>query len=72
MTRNLADRKCRPCQGGEPPLKGAALSRLCEQIGAGWTVVAEHHLEKTYKFGNFRDALDFTDRVGELAEGVAS
>jgi 4a-hydroxytetrahydrobiopterin dehydratase len=25
-------------------------------------------LEKEYKFKNFREALDFTNRVGELAE----
>jgi len=31
-------------------------------------VVDEHHLEKEYRFKDFRTALDFTNRVGELAE----
>ena len=39
-----------------------------EKLGGGWKVVGEHHLEKEYTFKNFRTALDFTDRVGELAE----
>ncbi len=39
-------------------------------MGNGWQVVAGHHLEKAYAFKNFRDALSFTDRVGELAESV--
>ncbi|MBI2132540.1 MAG: 4a-hydroxytetrahydrobiopterin dehydratase, partial [Candidatus Tectomicrobia bacterium] len=34
----------------------------------GWRVVDEHHLEKEYKFPDFRKAMDFTVRVGELAE----
>lgn len=31
-------------------------------------MVDEHHLEKTYPFKDFREALAFTNRVGELAE----
>ncbi|MBI4411304.1 MAG: 4a-hydroxytetrahydrobiopterin dehydratase [Deltaproteobacteria bacterium] len=36
--------------------------------GQGWTVVGEHHLEKEYVFDDFRQALDFTVKVGEMAE----
>lgn len=39
-------------------------------LGGGWQVVDDHHLEKEYTFKNFREALDFTNRVGELAESV--
>ena len=31
-------------------------------------IVDEHHLEKEYKFSNFRQALAFTNEVGELAD----
>jgi len=34
----------------------------------GWNVIDEHHLRKTFKFPDFRKALGFVDRVGELAE----
>ncbi len=64
----LAEKECVPCKGGVPPLKGEALQRLQQQLGAGWNVVQEHHLEKEYTFKNFREALAFTNRVGELAE----
>ena len=30
--------------------------------------IVEHHLEKLYKFKNFRQALDFVNKIGELAE----
>ncbi|MHC4798008.1 MAG: 4a-hydroxytetrahydrobiopterin dehydratase, partial [Planctomycetota bacterium] len=31
-------------------------------------VVDQHHLEKEFKFKNFLQALEFTNRVGALAE----
>ena len=65
---DLAQKECIPCKGGVPPLKGEALRKLQQELGAGWNVVQEHHLEKEYTFKNFKDALAFTNRVGELAE----
>ena len=67
---DLAQKECVPCKGGHPPLKGEPLRKLQQQLGDGWNVVQEHHLEKEYTFKNFRDALTFTNRVGELAEST--
>lgn len=64
----LAEKECVPCKGGVPPLKGEALRELHESLGNGWDLVEEHHLEKTYKFENFVDALAFVNKVGEIAE----
>lgn len=63
----LASRECVPCRGGVPPLKGESITDLSSQL-EGWKVVAEHHLSKEFKFKDFREALDFVNRVGELAE----
>lgn len=65
---DLAERDCIPCKGGVPPLEGPDIAELLEQLGDGWQVVDQHHLRKTYRFPNFRAALAFTNRVGELAE----
>ena len=65
----LADKKCAPCKGGIPPLKGAEIEKLLNQLN-GWKVVEEHHLYKTYPFPNFATALDFVNRIGELAERI--
>jgi 4a-hydroxytetrahydrobiopterin dehydratase len=64
----LAEKKCVPCDGGTPRLRGKELENYTAQLDGGWKVVNEHHLQKEYTFKNFRDALDFTNRVGELAE----
>jgi 4a-hydroxytetrahydrobiopterin dehydratase len=34
----------------------------------GWEVIEEHHLEKTCVFPDFKTALAFVNRVGEIAE----
>jgi len=65
---DLASKQCVPCKGGVPPLKGAELQSLHAQLGDAWEVVGEHHLEREYRFENFREALAFTNQVGELAE----
>jgi 4a-hydroxytetrahydrobiopterin dehydratase len=66
----LAGKTCVPCRGDVPPLKGAALEELIRQV-PGWEVVDEHHLKREFRFKNFREALDFVNRVGELAEEQA-
>ena len=64
----LATKTCIPCKGDVPALTGHDLSLLLKKLGNGWRSINEHHLEKKYDFPNFRQALDFTSRVGELAE----
>ena len=66
----LANKECIPCIGGVPSLAGHEWRKLLDQLSDGWRVVEEHHLEKDYEFADFRLALDFTNRVGELAEEV--
>lgn len=68
MAESLSTRKCKPCQGEEEPLKGEELKALHRQLTDGWKVVDEHHLIKNFTFDDFRQALDFTNRVGEVAE----
>jgi 4a-hydroxytetrahydrobiopterin dehydratase len=64
----LAQKQCVPCRGGVPPLTAAENDKLLRELGGGWKVVDNHHLEKEYRFPDFKEALAFTNRVGELAE----
>jgi 4a-hydroxytetrahydrobiopterin dehydratase len=63
----LSERQCVPCRGGVPPLKGEEIENLLRQL-EGWQVVDEHHLQRTYRFEDFRESLQFVNRIGELAE----
>ncbi|NLF01719.1 MAG: 4a-hydroxytetrahydrobiopterin dehydratase [Anaerolineales bacterium] len=68
---SLRTMKCIPCSGAEPPLTEAESTRLLEQT-PGWEIVERgdgiQRLERVFKFRNFAQALDFTNRVGALAE----
>ncbi len=66
-TSALASRTCVPCKGDIPPLKGEELKKFSVQLPR-WKVVEEHHLEKNFDFSDFRSALNFVQKVGELAE----
>ena len=63
----LASKHCVPCRGGVPALKGKDLQDLAKQV-PGWKVANEHHLAREYAFPDFKTALDFVNRVGEVAE----
>jgi 4a-hydroxytetrahydrobiopterin dehydratase len=64
----LAEKECVPCKGGVEQLKGNDLRTLAAELNPGWQIVREHHLEREFKFKDFREALTFTNKVGELAE----
>lgn len=65
---SLNERKCIPCEKGTPPLEGEALETLYSQIDPEWDLVKNHQLHRSYKFKNFKEALLFTNKVGEKAE----
>jgi len=67
MTEQLADKKCVPCRGGVPPLNGEALTTLHEQVPE-WKVENQHHIHREFRFPDFKQALAFVNRVGEIAE----
>jgi 4a-hydroxytetrahydrobiopterin dehydratase len=67
---DLAERECVPCKGGVEPLAGDELRALHNELGNDWDVIDDHHLVKVYTFPDFRTALGFVNRVGELAEEV--
>jgi len=64
---DLAEKRCVPCRGGVPALRGEAIENLLAQV-TGWQVVDEHHLLKTYPFPDFRTALAFVNKAGAIAE----
>src|SRR5579872_6154219 len=68
MSENMDKKKCTPCSMGTPPLKGDKLKIYVAELPTGWKIIDEHHLEKEFSFKNFREALNFTNKVGEIAE----
>lgn len=64
----LADKQCVPCRGGVPPMPGDEARRMLGELDPAWTLNDEGHLERAMPFGNFAMAMDFANRVAEIAE----
>jgi 4a-hydroxytetrahydrobiopterin dehydratase len=54
-------------EANEKPLTGEAVDRLFRQL-EGWQIEDGKELRKEYRFPDFRQALDFVNRLGEAAE----
>jgi 4a-hydroxytetrahydrobiopterin dehydratase len=68
MTETLVNKTCTPCRGGVPPLTREQADLLSAQA-PDWQLVDDaHRIERGFRFKDFRDALNFVQEVGELAE----
>lgn len=65
---DLKDKKCTPCEEGAPKLKEGEINKFLKELKEGWELKDHKFIEKTYKFKNFKEALDFTNELGEIAE----
>jgi 4a-hydroxytetrahydrobiopterin dehydratase len=64
----LAGKTCTPCKGGVPPLAPREALELVRQVPR-WEVREDaRYIERTFRFRDFREALGFVQRVGEIAE----
>ena len=68
MPGDLIEKKCMPCTVGTTPLKGEELKPFYMQLGEGWEIVEERHLEKEFRFKNFKKALLFATVIGQIAD----
>jgi 4a-hydroxytetrahydrobiopterin dehydratase len=68
MTTELVQETCTPCRGGIPPLTAAEAARYHVEA-PDWALLNDsRQIERTFWFANFREALTFVQRVGDLAE----
>jgi 4a-hydroxytetrahydrobiopterin dehydratase len=67
---DLRQSSCVPCRGGVPPLTRDEIAAILPRI-PGWQLIEQDgiaRISREFKFKDFRAALDFANRVGELAE----
>lgn len=66
MSDTLLQKKCIPCEIGTPPLSSESAEQLHQQI-PDWQL-EETLINREFKFADFVTALDFVNKIGELAE----
>jgi 4a-hydroxytetrahydrobiopterin dehydratase len=64
----LSQKRCIPCEGGDPALTPEQAKDLMEQVPL-WTLSDDSKkLSREFKFNDFAQALAFTNKVGAIAE----
>lgn len=67
---NLLHQKCVACRAGEPTLADSEIAEFQPQV-AEWQVKevgGMKCLKRVYKFNNFAQALEFTNKIAAIAE----
>jgi 4a-hydroxytetrahydrobiopterin dehydratase len=68
MAETLVEKVCTPCHGGVPPLTREEAERYLDLVRNWELLDGARLIRRTYRLGNFREALAFAGKVGELAE----
>ena len=64
----LKESKCKPCSGEQSPLQGNELAQYQDKINKKWLIVNGHHLEREFEFGDFKENMEFVNKVANIAE----
>ena len=66
---DLSKKHCVPCEGGTPPFTEAQEDEYLKKVDK-WSLIrdTEHKIRKQFTFKDFKEALEFVNKVGEIAE----
>lgn len=65
---DLAQKKCVPCEIGTLPLNPSEYEPLLKQLKLDWQVIDQKKITQEFKFKDFVEAMQFVNKVAELAE----
>ena len=63
---DLTEKHCVPCEGGVPKMAEEEVKIYLQKV-KDWKLAGDK-IEKDYKFKNFREAMEFMNKVADLAE----
>ncbi len=64
----LAEKKCVPCTGDVEPLGDGEIRGFLDELGEDWGLNDRGHLERSYGFPDFTQAMGFAGEVGLIAD----
>jgi 4a-hydroxytetrahydrobiopterin dehydratase len=65
---DLAQKKCKPCEGGVAPLTRAAAEALLGEVDGGWQLTADaHSIRRELAFKDFYRTMSFVNAVAHVA-----
>jgi 4a-hydroxytetrahydrobiopterin dehydratase len=64
----LAERNCKPCDGGVAPLTPAEAQKYLTQLSSGWTLTQNAHaLHREFRFKDFYRTMSFVNALAHVA-----
>src|ERR1700745_2084193 len=64
----LATRKCKPCEGGMPPLTASAARQLLAQLSPKWSLSEDQRaLRREFAFRDFYRTMSFVNALAHIA-----
>ncbi len=64
----LAERKCKPCEGGTLPLTPAEAQQYLAQVCSAWTLTQDAHaLQRKFGFKDFYRTMSFVNALAHVA-----
>lgn len=65
---DFSQKKCVPCEGGTKPLTREKIEEYLPAFNPEWEVVEDKALKRKFKFKDFNEAMEFVNKVADLAE----
>jgi 4a-hydroxytetrahydrobiopterin dehydratase len=64
----LAERRCRPCDGGTPPLTPEQAGQLLAQLSTAWVLTENAHaIRREFGFRDFYRTMSFVNALAHIA-----
>jgi 4a-hydroxytetrahydrobiopterin dehydratase len=64
----LSQKVCSACSGDADTLKATEIHEHMKELNDEWEQEDNHHIKRQFDFDDFQDALEFVNKVGEIAE----
>lgn len=68
MPSELTSKVCTACEGGTQPFTPAQVDEYLGKLTASWDVVDGKKIRRTFQFADFKQAMEFVNKVAGLAD----
>ncbi len=65
---DLTQQKCVPCEGGVKPFEKSEIEIYLTYLKTAWEVDDNKKIEKKFKFKDFKEVMEFVNKVASIAE----
>jgi len=67
--KELTKRRCKPCEGGVPPLESSAVQQLMQALHTAWELSEDgKSIVRRFEFAGYHRTISFVNAVAWIAE----